>query len=144
MIVMHAIEWPFGDTVTRGAIAEFRKSLESSARQRLTRLSPRSRAEAPGAQSVITTGKASVAILKLARARSVDLIVMGVSGRGTTDVALLGSTTHQVIREGSWPGLTVRTVSRYRSLLWSHSECRTDVDRGCEREVNWTAIRDGQ
>ena len=37
------------------------------------------------------------------------LIVMGVSGRGALDVALLGSTTHHVIREGAWPVLTVRT-----------------------------------
>jgi nucleotide-binding universal stress UspA family protein len=57
----------------------------------------------------VAIGKASAAIVKVARARSVDLIVMGVSGRGALDVALLGSTTHHVIREGAWPVLTVRT-----------------------------------
>ena len=46
------------------------------------------------------------------RVRSIDLIVMGVSGRGALDVALLGSTTHHVIREGAWPVLTVRTGKR--------------------------------
>jgi nucleotide-binding universal stress UspA family protein len=52
---------------------------------------------------------AGAAIIKAARARSVDLIVMGVSGRSALDVALPGSTAHHVIREGAWPVLTVRT-----------------------------------
>jgi len=95
-----------------GAVEELRKSLESSARDKLVRLLPRSSSDGPGAQAVVTIGKASAAIVKLARARSVDLIVMGVSGRGALDVAILGSTTHHVIRKGTWPVLTVRTVTR--------------------------------
>jgi nucleotide-binding universal stress UspA family protein len=39
--------------------------------------------------------------VKHARARSADLIVMSVSGRGALDLALLESTTHHVIREGT-------------------------------------------
>ena len=109
LVVMHAVEWPFGDAV--GAVDDLRKSLESSARDKLVRLLPRSSSD-PGAQAVVTTGKASAAILKVARARSVDLIVMGVSGRGALDVAILGSTTHHVVRKGTWPVLTVRTVTR--------------------------------
>ena len=109
---MHAVESPFGDAVTSGAVAALRKSIESSARDGLVRLLPRSSSDESGAQAVVTIGKASAAIVKVARARSVDLIVMGVSGRGAIDVALLGSTTHHVIREGTWPVLTVRTVTR--------------------------------
>jgi nucleotide-binding universal stress UspA family protein len=112
LVVMHAVEWPFGDAVASDAVQEFRQSVESSARDELVRLLPRSGADGPGAQAVVALGKASAAIVKLARARSVDLIVMGVSGRGAIDVALLGSTTHHVIREGTWPVLTVRTVTR--------------------------------
>jgi nucleotide-binding universal stress UspA family protein len=112
LVVMHAVEWPFGDAVTSGAVEELRKNVESSARDKLVRLLPRSTADGRGAQAVVTLGKASAAIVKLARARSVDLIVMGVSGRGAIDVALLGSTTHHVIREGTWPVLTVRTVTQ--------------------------------
>ena len=112
LVVMHAVEWPFGDAVTSGAVGELRKSIESSARDELVRLLPRSSSDRRGAQAVVTLGKASTDIVKLARARSVDLIVMGVSGRGAVDVAVLGSTTHQVIRQGTWPVLTVRTVTR--------------------------------
>lgn len=112
LAVMHAVDWPFGDAVTSGPIADLRKSLESDARNELLGLLRRPGSSGPGAEAVVTAGKASVAITKLARARAADLIVMGVSGRDATDVALLGSTTHHVIREGKWPVLTVRTVAR--------------------------------
>jgi nucleotide-binding universal stress UspA family protein len=112
LVVMHAVEWPFGDAATSRAVEELRESLESSARDKLIRLLPRSSSDGRDAQAVVTIGKASAAIVKLARARSVDLIVMGVSGRDAPNAALLGSTTHHVIREGTWPVLTVRTASR--------------------------------
>ena len=112
LIVMNAVEWPFGDAVKSGAVAELRKSLASNASGALTRLLPRPVSNGPRAQAIVALGKASAAIVKVARARSVDLIVMGVSGRGALDVALLGSTTHHVIREGAWPVLTVRTGRR--------------------------------
>jgi nucleotide-binding universal stress UspA family protein len=112
LVLMHAIEWPFGSAATAGAVDELRKSIETRARADLIRLLPRSSADEPGAQAVVTLGKPSAAILKLARARSADLIVMGVSGRGAIDVAILGSTTHHVVREGTSPVLTVRTLTR--------------------------------
>jgi nucleotide-binding universal stress UspA family protein len=112
LILMSAVEWPFGEAVTSAAIAELQKSIESHASEALTRLLPRPASNGPRAQAIVATGKASAEIIKVARARSVDLIVMGVSGRGALDVALLGSTTHHVIREGAWPVLTVRTVNR--------------------------------
>jgi nucleotide-binding universal stress UspA family protein len=112
LVVMHAVDWPFGDAVASRALADLRKSLQSNARDGLVRLLPGSSSSGPGAEAVVTIGKASVGIIRLARARAVDLIVMGVSGGGATNVALLGSTTHQVIREGMWPVLTVRTVKR--------------------------------
>ena len=111
LILMSAVDWPFGDAVRSGAVAELRKSIESNAREALIRLLPR-RTHGPRAQAIVAVGKASAGIVKVARAQSVDLIVMGVSGRGALDVALLGSTTHHVIREGSWPVLTVPTASR--------------------------------
>ncbi len=112
LILMTAVEWPFGDEVRSGAVAEIQKSIESDASDALTRLLPRPTPNGPRAQTIVAIGKASAAIVKVARARSVDLIVMGVSGRGALDMALLGSTTHHVIREGAWPVLTVRTERR--------------------------------
>jgi nucleotide-binding universal stress UspA family protein len=112
LILMSAVEWPFDEAVMPGAVAELRKSIESNATEALTRLLPRSASHGPPAQAIVAVGKASATIVKVARARSVDLIVMGVSGRGALDMALLGSTTHHVIREGASPVLTVRAVTR--------------------------------
>lgn len=112
LILMSAVEWPFGDTVMSGTVLTLQKSIESHASEVLTRLLPRPTSNGPRAEAIVATGKASAAIIKIALARAADLIVMGVSGRGAVDVALLGSTTHYVIREGSWPMLTVRTVKR--------------------------------
>jgi len=111
LIVMTAVEWPFGEAVISGAVAELRNSIESDASEALARLLPRS-ANGPRTQTIVALGKAGDAIVKIARGRSADLIVMGVSGRGALDVAVLGSTAHHVIREGTWPVLTVRTGKR--------------------------------
>jgi nucleotide-binding universal stress UspA family protein len=107
LIVMSAIEWPFGAAVTSGPAAELQEALEADTRRALARLLPRRAAGRPAAQAIVVHGKASAAIVELAGARSADLIVMGVSGRGALDVVLLGSTTHHVIRHGEWPVLTV-------------------------------------
>jgi nucleotide-binding universal stress UspA family protein len=110
LIVTNAVAWPSSDAVPSGAAAELRKSAESEAREGLARLLPRSSSDQSQTEAVVAIGRASAAIIEVARARSVDLVVMGVSGRDAADPALLGSTTHQVIREGTWPVLTVRAV----------------------------------
>ena len=112
LIVLNAIEWPFDKVATAGPLAVLRKSTELSVREALDRLLPRSSSRDRRGQVVVSMGKASAAIVKLARARSVDLIVMGVSGSGALDEVLLGSTTHDVISRGAWPVLTVRGVKR--------------------------------
>src|SRR5678815_2165496 len=112
LIVMSAVEWPFGVPVTSGPIAELQEVLETNARKALALQLPKPRAGQPAAKAVVVHGNASAAIVKLARARSADLIVMGVSGRGAVDVVLLGSTTHHVIRRGEWPVLTVPPGTR--------------------------------
>ena len=106
LIVMSAVEGPGGRAAT-GPAAELQDEREASTRKALARLLPRPVADRPAAKAVVVKGKASAAIVKLARARSADLIVMGVSGHGSVDVARLGSTTHHVIRRGEWPVLTV-------------------------------------
>jgi len=111
LILMTAVEWPFGEAAMSGAVAELRNSIESDASEALTRLLPSS-TDGRRTQTVVALGKAGDAIVKVARGRSADLIVMGVSGRGALDVALLGSTAHHVIRSGTWPVLTVRTGRR--------------------------------
>jgi len=47
-------------------------------------------------------------VLRVAAERRSDLIVMGVQGRGSTDLLFFGSTTQHVVRQATCPVLTLR------------------------------------
>ena len=72
---------------------------------------------------VCLTGKVHEALIKHAEANSVDLIILGIRGRGLMESMLLGSTTDRVIRHAVCPVLSV---------------CETQYDRR-SREVEATA-----
>ena len=112
LILMSAVEWPFEDDLMSAPVAALRPTIEANARAALARLLPRTGSGKSVTQPIVTVGNPGAAIIKLGRRQSVDLIVMGVSQRGGLDMALLGSTTHHVIREAAWPVLTVRTGTR--------------------------------
>jgi nucleotide-binding universal stress UspA family protein len=57
----------------------------------------------------VTLGKPWREILRIAEERRVELIVIGVRGRTSTDMALFGSTTHHVVRQATCPVLTIRS-----------------------------------
>ena len=56
----------------------------------------------------VTRGRAYREILKVAKDEGVELIVMGVQGKGALTRLVFGSTTHHVIREAGCPVLTIR------------------------------------
>lgn len=60
----------------------------------------------------VALGRPHVEILRVANARSADLIVIGVRGRGAVDLTLFGSTTNQVVRRATCPVLTIRSTAR--------------------------------
>jgi nucleotide-binding universal stress UspA family protein len=62
----------------------------------------------------VVVGTPAVDILRLAGERHVDLIVMGVRGRGAVDLAVFGSTTQQVVRRASCPVLAVHPAAVQR------------------------------
>ena len=64
----------------------------------------------------VTTGKAPVSILELARELPADLIVMGTHGRGGLGHMLVGSTTEHVMLQSPCPVLTVRNPENTRFL----------------------------
>ena len=57
--------------------------------------------------SIVRIGKPYEQIVQAALEANTDLVVMGVRGRGTIDLALFGSTTHRVIQLGTCPVLVV-------------------------------------
>ncbi|NIS66340.1 MAG: universal stress protein, partial [Gemmatimonadales bacterium] len=57
---------------------------------------------------LILTGRPGREIVRVAAEQAVDLIVLGVHGRGAVDLAMFGSVTHHVVRHASSPVLAVR------------------------------------
>ena len=56
----------------------------------------------------VVVGKPYQEILRVAADRNVDVIVIGVRGRGSIDLTLFGSTTNQVVRRAPCPVLTLQ------------------------------------
>ena len=109
LLLLHVVEWPFGEPTGDDAISELRRSLEAQAQGELEHLAAmQSLVEpTPEVEVVVAAGKPSREIITIARARRADVIVMGVTGRGAIDLAVLGSTTFQVVRHATCPVITV-------------------------------------
>ena len=84
-----------------------RDRLTRDAHQAMERLTPVSIPQSDRFERHVTVGRSGAEILRFAQARSTDLIVMGVRGRGAVDLAFFGSTTHQVVRRAGCPVLAV-------------------------------------
>jgi nucleotide-binding universal stress UspA family protein len=105
LVVLHAVEWPFGVEAGPDPLTELRHNIEAEARDQIAKLL------SPGQQRVevaLTTGRPQADILGRAASSSADLLVLGASGRGAVGAGLLGSTADRVIRQAECPVLIVR------------------------------------
>ena len=114
LLLLHVLEaLPEADPLASSVVFDlgaYRRALEESALTRLRALVPEEARTWCKPVEVIGRGKAYHEILRVCAERAVDLVVMGVQGRGALDLALFGSTTHHVIRAGTCPVLTLRAV----------------------------------
>ena len=108
LFVMHVVDWPFGEVTDDSPAGEQLRALTNAARDELTRLLSDADLAPVQMSSHVLAGVPKRVITSCARGRRADLVVMGVSGHGAIDRALLGSTTHSVIRESPCPVLTAR------------------------------------
>jgi len=92
----------------RESLADFRARREDDARQRLKNAVPEAVAAYCRVEPMVSSGKPSREILRIAADQQSDLIVVGVHGRGAADLMFFGSTTNHVVREATCPVLTVR------------------------------------
>ncbi len=113
LLLLHVVDWPFGHTVGPDPVTTLRESLLAQAERELTAQLPPPRTGVPGPEAIADVGHPARQITALARSRAADLIVMGVSGRGAVGLAVLGSTTHRVLREACCPVLTVRDAGEH-------------------------------
>jgi nucleotide-binding universal stress UspA family protein len=90
-------------------ITGFYARLEEDATRRLATLVPDSLRTCCDVSDIVLRGKPYAELLRLARERQIDLIVMGVHGRNAIDRLVFGSTTEHIVRRAACPVLTVRT-----------------------------------
>lgn len=108
LVLVHAIEWPPERPMSS---AEDRQigALRIDALRQLHALVPDEARAWCETEDIATLGRAHEEIVRIARERDADLIVLGVHGRSALNVALFGSTANQVVRHATCPVLTVRS-----------------------------------
>lgn len=120
LVVLHALEWvPEEEPRLRPGLPdlpEYRRSLEESARERLRAAIPEAARDWCHPEEVVVFGRAYEQILKQAKSREAQMLVMGVHGRNALDILLFGSTTHHVIRAACCPVLTISPEPRRAAL----------------------------
>lgn len=119
LTLVHVLEWPwheppaprFDDLPREQAVqlAAFRRARELQATERLAALIPHDVRDWCLPEARVEHGKPYAEILRVATESEADLLVIGVHGHNSLELALLGSTTNQLVRRATCPVLTVRT-----------------------------------
>jgi nucleotide-binding universal stress UspA family protein len=108
LTVLHVVEIPTGMYEPAGFdVAAFLRATEGASAARLRELIPNTVRTSCTVDTVVAEGRAAHEILRVAADRHVDLIVMGVRGRGALNLLVFGSNTHHVIRSAACPVLAI-------------------------------------
>ncbi len=112
LILLHVIEGLLGEggasEMGHLSVAEFSRYLEEDAVAQLKSVVPEPARVWCKPEERVARGRAYREILRVAKDEGVELIVMGVQGKGALTRLVFGSTTHHVIREAGCPVLTIR------------------------------------
>lgn len=116
LTVLHVVETPptalldTHETVRGGphSLQEFIHAAEEERRERLEAAVPDAVRSYCDVETVMAVGKPYREILRVAQERDSDLIVIGIHGRGATDLLFFGSTAQHVVRQATCPVLTLR------------------------------------
>ena len=116
LFVQHIVElWKepaAGFTISGGLYMDFRRQLLANAESALQKFIKKHADNELQPHCIVDEGVAPDAILAFAKARQIDLIVMGVHDRRWFDRLVQGSVTEQVMRNALCPVLTVHSPSQ--------------------------------
>jgi len=84
------------------------QEMEEAAEKKLTNISSAISRRIKAREIVVKSGIPHKEILKFAKDKGVDMIIMGTHGKAGLDHLLFGSTTERVLRQASCPVLTIR------------------------------------
>lgn len=110
LVLVHVLE-PISPIADEGYLArhrELRLAMEATARRSLDRLRARATRARVAVRGVVMEGWPPEEIVKLARKRRADLIVIGIHGRTGLKKLLLGSVAERVLVLAPCPVLAVR------------------------------------
>ena len=111
IILLHVVEGlvnpSYASQFRNVSVLEYYEQMEEEARRQLAAVVPEDARTWARPVERLTRGRAYRQILQTADEESVELIVMGVRGRGAVDRLVFGSTTDHVIRRARCPVLTL-------------------------------------
>ena len=84
------------------------QEMEEAAEKKLTNISSAISRRIKAREIVVKSGIPHKEILKFAKDKGIDMIIMGTHGKAGLDHLLFGSTTERVLRQASCPVLTIR------------------------------------
>ncbi|HOG28766.1 MAG TPA: universal stress protein [Vicinamibacterales bacterium] len=97
------------------SMPQLREEIDKESRHRLAAMLTDEERRRYRVETALLAGNPFVEIVRYAKARDVDLIVMGTHGRGPIAHMLLGSVAEKVVRKAPCPVLTVRDAAREAS-----------------------------
>ncbi len=100
LTLLHVLEEVPSPAKTEKAIA--------AATEQLDKLIPPERRKSLKIKTAVRIGKPYRQIIQFAEEEQIDMVAMGVHGRGSLDLAVFGSTTYRVMQLGPCPVLAVR------------------------------------
>lgn len=115
LILMHVIEDVLSDAASQAmaladlSVSKYYNHLEKDAATRLKAVVPDDARVWARPEERVVRGRAYDEILKLVADERVELVVMGVEGKGAVNRLMFGSTTNRVIREAGCPVLTLHS-----------------------------------
>jgi nucleotide-binding universal stress UspA family protein len=115
LILLHVIqdisvaEWYIPTTLS---VAEVVADIEKNAWQEMEKWAAEFAPKVNNIEKIIVRGVPFVEIIKTAREKNIDLIVIGTHGRTGIDHMLFGSTAEKVVRKAPCPVLTVRIAGK--------------------------------
>jgi nucleotide-binding universal stress UspA family protein len=111
LLVLHVVETiPVGyaSDLFPVPMAEVFQEMSGYARAELAKLAALAKEKGVVVREMVTQGKPSAEIVRVAKEETIDMIVLGTHGTGILDKAIFGSTTERVVRHAPCPVLTCR------------------------------------
>ncbi len=122
LFVIHVIQppsYPLGmyAEISFDAMDKFSRSMAEAAGKEMQTLCAKELEGFADYETLVITGTPFLEIIKAAREKNVDLIIMGTHGRTGLDHVLFGSTAEKVVRKAPCPVLTVGLPGREFKMM---------------------------